>query len=83
MSIKEKAIKISHLKELSENGIKLAIDEPCFPIQVHAICSGKVNEEVSLPIEISYVNGLNNSTYDQRCFEHDIQRDIMETFRNI
>ena len=82
-SIKEKGIKTSHLKELSEKGIKLPIDEPCFPIQVHAICSGKGNEEVSLPTEISYVNGLNNSTYDQRYFEHDIKRDIMENSCNI
>ena len=34
-SIKEKGIKTADLKGLSEKGIKLPIDEPCFPIKVH------------------------------------------------
>jgi hypothetical protein len=82
-SIKEKGIKTSDLKKISERGIKLPIDEPCFPIQVHAICSSEGNKEVSSPTEISYVNDLNYSTYDQRCFEHDIKRDIIENSHNI
>jgi predicted nucleotide-binding protein (sugar kinase/HSP70/actin superfamily) len=45
-SIKEKGIKTSDLKKISERGIKLPIDEPCFPIQVHAICFGKGNKDI-------------------------------------
>jgi hypothetical protein len=36
-SIREKGIKTLHLKELSEMGIKLPIDQTCFPIQVNVV----------------------------------------------
>jgi hypothetical protein len=39
------------LLELSERGIKLAIDEPCIPIQVHAIVPTKVKEKIMPRIE--------------------------------
>jgi hypothetical protein len=42
MAIKEKGIKSIDLLELSERGIKLPIDEPCFPTQVHAISRTEV-----------------------------------------
>jgi hypothetical protein len=45
-SIKEKGIKTSHLKELSEMGIKLPVDQPCFPIHVNAVCPTKGNGKV-------------------------------------
>jgi hypothetical protein len=82
-SIKEKVIKTSHLKELFEMGIKFPIDKPCFPIQVHVICSAEGNVKVLHPTEVYYVNGLKDSTYDQRGFEHDIERDVMENSHNI
>jgi hypothetical protein len=71
------------LKEFSERGIKFPIDELCFPIQVHAICSGEGNKKVLLRIEVSYGNSLNYSTVDQRSFEYDIDKDIMENSCNI
>jgi hypothetical protein len=37
IAIEEKRIKSTDLLELSKRGIKLPVDEPCFPIQVHAI----------------------------------------------
>jgi superfamily I DNA and RNA helicase len=48
-SLKEKGIKTSELKKRSGDGYKFNTDGPCFPIQVHAINSGKGNEEVSFP----------------------------------
>ena len=53
-SIEEKGIKTSDLEELSARGIKLPIDEPCFPIQVHAIAPSKGNKKVPPPINVSY-----------------------------
>jgi hypothetical protein len=43
-AIEENGIKSLDLLELSERGIKLAIDEPCIPIQVHAIVPTKVRK---------------------------------------
>jgi hypothetical protein len=79
-SIKEKGTKTSYLNRNSEQGIKLPIDETCFPIQVHAISSGKGNKEVSSPTEVSFVN---DSTDDKIGFDYGIRRDIMENSRNI
>jgi hypothetical protein len=77
-SIKEGGIITSDLKELSEIGVKSPIDEPCFPIQVHAICCVEGNGKVSTPTEISYVVHLDYFTYYHKAFESDIERDIIE-----
>jgi hypothetical protein len=53
IAIKEKGIKSIDLLKLSKRGIKHPIDEPCFPIQVHAISPTEVKEKVISPIEIS------------------------------
>jgi hypothetical protein len=37
IAIEEKGMKSIDILELSERGIKLPIDEPYFPIQLHAI----------------------------------------------
>jgi hypothetical protein len=72
-SIKE----TSGLKELSETGVKFRIDKLCFPIQVHDICSAGGNGKVSPSTVISYVGHLDNFTYYQKDFDHDIERDII------
>ena len=82
-SMKEKGIKSSHLKEFSEMGVKFPIDQPCFPIQVHAICSSESNEKVSPPTEISYVDRSNNFAYHQAGFDHNIEREIIENSHRI
>jgi hypothetical protein len=46
IAIQEKEIKSIDLLKLSERGIKLPIDEPCFPIQVHVISPTEVKEKV-------------------------------------
>jgi hypothetical protein len=46
IAIEEKGIKPMDLLELSRRGIKLAIDGPCIPIQVHAIVPTKEKEMV-------------------------------------
>jgi hypothetical protein len=82
-SIKERGIKSSHLKELSEMGVKFPVDEPCFPIQVHAICSAEGNGKVSPPTEISYVDHSNDFAYHQKAFDHDVERDLIENSHKI
>lgn len=57
------------MKEISEQGIKLPIDEPCFPLQVHVISSGEGNKEVASPTEESF---LNDSTDDKGGFDYGI-----------
>jgi hypothetical protein len=79
-AIKEKAIKTSHLKELSKMGVKLPIDQPCFPIQVNAVCSVEGNGKVTPPINVSYVNGF---AYRHNPEEHDIRMSIMENSHKI
>ena len=54
--IKEKGIKTSHLKELSERGVKFPDDQPCFPIPVNVISTTKGNEKVTSFTEVSYEN---------------------------
>jgi hypothetical protein len=51
-AIEEKRIKSVDPLELSERGIKLAIDEPCIPIQVYAIVPTKVKKKVIPPVEV-------------------------------
>jgi hypothetical protein len=76
MSIKEKGIKTSHLKELSKMSVKLPTDEPCFYIQLHVICSAEGNGKVSPTNEISYVDRWDDCTYHKSDFKHDTERDI-------
>ena len=78
--IEEKGIKTSHLKELSEMGVKLPIDKPCFPIQVNAISSMEGNEKVTPPIDVSYVNDF---AYNHNPEEHSIRMSIMENSHKI
>jgi hypothetical protein len=79
-SIKEKGIKTSHLKELSEMGIKFPIDRPCFRIQVNVVCPTKGNEKVLPPTEISYVNDF---AYDSKPEEHYIRMNLMKNSHRI
>ena len=78
--IKEKGIKTSHLKELSEMGVKLPNDQPCFPIQVNAISTTKGNEKVTSFTEVSYVNDY---AYHHDPEEHNIRMMIMENSHKI
>ena len=79
-AIKEKGIKTSRLKELFEMGVKLPIDQPCFPIQVNAISSMEGNEKVIPPIDVSYVNDF---AYHNNPEEHEIRMRIMENSHKI
>jgi hypothetical protein len=79
-SIKEKGIKTSHLKELSEIDIKLPIDRPYFPIQVNAVCPTKGNEKVLPTTEISYVSDF---AYDIKPEEHYIRMNVMKNAHRI
>jgi pantothenate kinase len=79
-AIKDKGIKTSHLKELSEMGVKLPIDQPCFPIQVNAISSMEGNEKVTPHIDVSYINDF---AYYNDPEEHDIRMSIMENSHKI
>ena len=79
-AIKEKGIKTSHLKELSEMGVKLPDDQPCFPIQVNAISSIKGNEKVTPPVDVSYMNDF---AYHHNPEEHNIRMTIMENSHKI
>jgi hypothetical protein len=74
-SIKEKGIKTLHLKELSEMGIKLPIDQSCFPIHVNVVCPTKGNEKVFPTTKISYVNDF---PYDSKPEEHYIRMNLMK-----
>jgi hypothetical protein len=51
-AIEEKRIKYVDPLELSERGIKLAIDEPCIPIQVYVVVPTKVKKKVIPPVEV-------------------------------
>jgi hypothetical protein len=75
-SIKEKGIKTWHLKELSEMGIKLHIDQPCFPIQVNAICPTNGNET-------PYLSYVNDFSYDSKPEEHYIRMNLMKNSHEI
>jgi hypothetical protein len=79
-SIKEKGIKTSHLKELSEMGIKLPIDQPCFHIQVNVVCHAKGNGKVLPTTKISYVNDF---AYDSKPEEHYIRMNLMKNSHKI
>lgn len=78
--IKEKGIKTSHLKELSEMGIKLPDDQPCFPIQVNVINSTQGNEKVTSPIEVLNMNDFAYRHYPE---ESNIRMMIMENSHKI
>ena len=78
--INEKGIKTSHLKELSEMGIKLPTDEPCFPIQVNSILPTEGNKEETPPVDVSYVN---NFAYHDNPEERKIRMTIMENHHKI
>jgi hypothetical protein len=79
-SIKEKGIKTSHLKELSEMGMKLPINQPYFPIQVNVVCPTKGNEKVLPTTEILYVNDF---AYDSKPKEHYIRMNLMKNSHKI
>ena len=79
-AIKEKGIKTSHLKELSEMGVKLPDDQPCFPIKVNVISSMKGNEKVTYPIEVL---NMNDFAYRHNPEENNIRMMIMENSHKI
>jgi hypothetical protein len=61
-------------------GIKLPIDQPCFPIQVNDVCPTKGNEKVLPTTEISYVNDF---AYDSKPKEHYIRMNLMKNSHKI
>jgi hypothetical protein len=69
--------------ELSERGIKLPIDEPCFPIQVHAIYSTEVKEKVIPPIEVSFTSYSNEIAYHQNVSVHVVKTNLEENSQKI
>jgi hypothetical protein len=79
-SIKEKGIKTLHLKELSKMGVKLPIDQPCFPIQVNGVCPMEGIEKVSPTIEVSYVIDF---SYQNNPEEHYIRMNLMKNSHKI
>jgi hypothetical protein len=72
-SIEKKGIKFVDLLELSKIGIKLAIDEPCIPIQVHAIVPTKVKEKIMPPIEFLSTGYSKLIAYHHNAAIHDIK----------
>ena len=82
-SIEEKGIKTSDLEELSARGIKLPIDEPCFPIQVQAIAPSEGNEKVSPPIDVSYSDYSNEYAFNQHAYTHNIQMHLTQHAHDI
>ena len=82
-AIKEKGIKTADLIELSERGIKFPIDEPCFPIQVHAISPTEVKEKVTPPVEVSFTGYPNRISYNQNAAMHDIRMNLEENAHKI
>jgi hypothetical protein len=69
-----------HLKELSEMGIKLPIDQTCFPIQVNVVWPTKGYEKVLPTTEISYVNDF---AYDSKPEKHYIRMNLMKNSHKI
>lgn len=82
-SIEEKGIKTFDLEELSARGIKLPNDEPCFPIQVHAIAPSEGNEKVSPPIDVSYTDYSNEYAFNQHAYAHNIQMEVAQHAHDI
>jgi hypothetical protein len=82
-SIKEKGIKTSDLKELSERGIKLPIDEPCFPIQVHSISPSDVEGKEPQHIDTSSIDKFNEFASHQHYFDKNIKLTLMENSHKI
>ena len=78
--IKEKGIKTSHLKELSDMGVKLPDDQPCFSIPVNVISTTKGNEKVTSFTEEPYENDF---AYHHDPEEHNIRMMIMENSHKI
>jgi hypothetical protein len=68
-SIEEKGIKSADLKLLGEKGIKLPIDEPCFPIKVHSILKG--DGKTPRSIDVSYVDGFSDFNSHQALINKD------------
>jgi hypothetical protein len=83
ITIKEKGIKSIDLLELSERGIKLPTDEPCFPIQVHAISPTEVKEKVIPPVEVTFTGYSNEIVYHQNASIHDIKANLEENSHKI
>jgi hypothetical protein len=79
-SIKEKGIKTLHLKELSEMGAKLPIDQPFLPIQVNVVWPTEGIEKVSPTTEVSYVNDF---SYHNNPEEHYIRMNLMKNSHKI
>jgi hypothetical protein len=61
-------------------GIKLPIDQPCFPIQVNAVCPTKGKEKELPTTEISHVNDF---AYDSKLEEHYIRMNLMKNSHKI
>jgi hypothetical protein len=61
-------------------GVKLPIDQPCFPIQVNVVCPTEGMENVSPTIEVSYVNDF---AYHNNPEEHYIRMNLMKNSHKI
>jgi hypothetical protein len=83
IAIEEKGIKYVDRFELSKKGIKLAIDEPCIPIQVHAIVPTKVKEKVIPPVEVLSSGYSNLIVYHHNVSIHDIKAKLDENSHKI
>jgi hypothetical protein len=69
--------------ESSKRDIKLAIDEPCIHIQVHAIVPTKVKEKVIPPIEVLSTSYSKLVAYDHNVAIHDIKANLDENSHKI
>jgi hypothetical protein len=75
-SVEKKGIKSANLKLLAEKGIKLRVDEPCFPIQAHSILQGDGKSPCS--IDVYYVNGFNDFHSNQALINKYIKARLTE-----
>jgi hypothetical protein len=83
IAIKEKGIKSIDLLKLFERGIKLPIDEPFFPIQVHAISPTKVKEMVIPLVEVSSTDYSTEIVCHQNAYVYDIRAQLEENSHRI
>jgi hypothetical protein len=69
--------------ELSEKGIKHAIDEPCIHIKVHAIVPTKAKEKVIPPVDVLSTGYSKFISYHHNAAIHDIKAKLDENSHKI
>ena len=77
-SIQEKGIKTSDLRELSEKGIVLPVDDPCFPIQVHYVSPTGIDSNVSHPVDMAYIDKSMEYASHKYHFDNNIKLSLLE-----